>query len=203
MHQHTTATDHHGPTHPTAGQAGHQAAQTTPRQQNRPCITLATTGQPHIHKRRSQSRANQCRQQRNPDKPTACAYNDGERTQRAGHTPVAAQRTPHLTCRPRQDPDHNHSPYRAARTRTFARRTQLHTRRLHDSPRSDRTRQRRRQQSRPNNEQADHKAANTTMHQPNCCSNNDATIITPHASRPTPNQPGMQGSKQERRPTGC
>ena len=40
------------------------------------------------------------------------------------------------------------------------------------------------------------------MHQQNHCSGHDMTINRPHASRPTPNQPGMQGSKWERRPTG-
>ena len=69
-------------------------------------------------------------------------------------------------------------------------------------PTEPRTRQRRQQQKRPNDEQAEHKAANTTMHQPNRCSNNDTTINRPHLSRPTPNAPGMQGSKRERCPTG-
>ena len=36
----------------------------------------------------------------------------------------------------------------------------------------------------------------------NCCSNNDATINRRHASRLTPNQPGMQRFEWERRPTG-
>ena len=38
-----------------------------------------------------------------------------------------------------------------------------------------RLRQRRLQRDRPNGEQADHKAANTTMHQPNRCRNHDPT----------------------------
>ena len=53
-----------------------------------------------------------------------------------------------------------------------------------------------------NTEQADHEAANTTVHQQNHGSGHDMTKNRPHANRPTPNQPGMQGSKQERRPTG-
>ena len=64
------------------------------------------------------------------------------------------------------------------------------------------TRQRRQQQKGPNDEVADHQAANRTKHRPNRCGNNDTTMNRPHASRPTPNQPGMQGSKRERRPTG-
>ena len=38
-----------------------------------------------------------------------------------------------------------------------------------------------------NTEQADHEAANTTVHQQNDCSGHDMTINRPHASRPTPN----------------
>ena len=70
------------------------------------------------------------------------------------------------------------------------------------STRQPRTRQRRQQQKKPNDEQADHKAADTPKHQPNSCGNNDATINRRHASRPTSNQPDMQGSIRERRPTG-
>ena len=62
--------------------------------------------------------------------------------------------------------------------------------------------QRRLHRDRPNGEQGDRKAANTTMHQPNSCRDNDPTINRPHASRPTSNQPGMQGWNQERRPMG-
>ena len=40
------------------------------------------------------------------------------------------------------------------------------------------------------------------MHQPNICRNHDPSKKIPHAYRPTPNPPGMQGSKQEPRPTG-
>ena len=69
-----------------------------------------------------------------PHNPTACGYDDGEPKQRAGHTPVAAQQTPHPTCRPRQDLDHKNSPEQAARRQAFTRRTKLRTRRLHDRP---------------------------------------------------------------------
>ena len=68
------------------------------------------------------------------DKPTACGYDDGEPTQRAGHTPSPAQRNPLPTCRLRQDLDHNDSPQQAERTRAFTRSTQPCTRRLNDSP---------------------------------------------------------------------
>ena len=70
------------------------------------------------------------------------------------------------------------------------------------STQQPRTRECRQQQKIVNKEQADHKAANTHKHQPNCCGNNDATINRPHASQPTSNQPGMQGSIREWRPTG-
>ena len=56
------------------------------------------------------------------------------------------------------------------------------------STRQTRTRQRQQQHQRPYGEQADHKAANATMHQPNHCRNNVPTISRPHASRPTLNQ---------------
>ena len=58
------------------------------------------------------------------------------------------------------------------------------------------------QRDRPHEEPAGCKAANTTMYQQNCCRENDPTINRPHASRPTPNQPDMQGFKRGRRPTG-
>ena len=53
-----------------------------------------------------------------------------------------------------------------------------------------------------NAEQANHEVANTTTHQQDYCSGHDVTINKRHASRPTPNCPGMHCSKQERRPTG-
>ena len=58
------------------------------------------------------------------------------------------------------------------------------------------------QRNRPHDAQGDHKTANTTMYQPNYCRKNDPIINRPHAGRPTPNQPGMQGSRRERRPMG-
>ena len=65
-----------------------------------------------------------------------------------------------------------------------------------------RPRKRPQQRQGTNAKQANHEAANTTVHQQNHCSGHDMTINRPHASRPTLNQPGMQGSKQEWRPTG-
>ena len=50
--------------------------------------------------------------------------------------------------------------------------------------------------------QADHEAAETTAHQPHRSCSRHLTVNRPHASRPTPNQPGVHGSKRERRPTG-
>ena len=38
------------------------------------------------------------------------------------------------------------------------------------------------QHNRPHDAQADHKAADTTGHQPNCCRKNDPTVNRPHAS---------------------
>ena len=50
--------------------------------------------------------------------------------------------------------------------------------------------------------QADHEAAKTTAHQPHRSCSRDLTINRPHASRRTPNHPGVHGSQRERRPTG-
>ena len=51
-------------------------------------------------------------------------------------------------------------------------------------------------------DQADHEAAKTTAHQPHRSCSRDLTVNRPDASRPTPNQPGVHGSKRKRRPTG-
>ena len=62
-----------------------------------------------------------------------------------------------------------------------------------------RLRKRRLQREGTNGEQADCEAANTTL--PQGCRNNDQTVNRPHASQPTSNQAGMQGSKRGQRPT--
>ena len=49
---------------------------------------------------------------------------------------------------------------------------------------------------------ADHEAATTTAHQQHHSCSHHLTVNRPHASRPTPNQPGVHGSKRKRRPTG-
>ena len=53
-----------------------------------------------------------------------------------------------------------------------------------------------------NANQANDRVAKTTAHQPHRSCSRDLTINRPHASLPTLNQPGMRGSKQERRQTG-
>ena len=50
--------------------------------------------------------------------------------------------------------------------------------------------------------QADHEAAKTTAHQPHRSCSHNLTVNRPHASQPTPNLPGVHGSKRKRRPTG-
>ena len=50
--------------------------------------------------------------------------------------------------------------------------------------------------------QADHEAAKTTTHKPHCSCSRKLTVNRPHASRPTSNQQGVHGSKQEQRPAG-
>ena len=60
----------------------------------------------------------------------------------------------------------------------------------------------RQQRDRTHANRADHEAAKTTAHQPHRSCSRDLTVNRPHASRPTPNQPGVHGSKRERCPTG-
>ena len=85
------------------------------------------------------------------------------------------------------------------RTRAFARRTKLSTRGLHDSPGRDSA-------GSSGTEPAKKKPTIRRLTQP--CTNQTAAETTinninrPHASRPTWNQPDMQGVKQERRATG-
>ena len=50
--------------------------------------------------------------------------------------------------------------------------------------------------------QADDEAAKTTANQQHRSCSRHLTVNRPHASRPTPNQPGVHGSKRERRPKG-
>ena len=50
--------------------------------------------------------------------------------------------------------------------------------------------------------QANHEAAKTTVHQPHRGCSRDLTVNRPHASRSTPNQPGVHGLQREQRPTG-
>ena len=60
----------------------------------------------------------------------------------------------------------------------------------------------RQQRDETHTNQADHRAAKTTTHQPDRSCSRDLTVNRPHARRPTPNQPGMHGSQRERRPIG-
>ena len=60
----------------------------------------------------------------------------------------------------------------------------------------------RQQRDGANATQADHDAAKTTAHQPHRSCSRPLTVNRRHASRPTPNQPGVHGSRRERRPTG-
>ena len=111
---------HHGPPHPTAGQVDHWAATMTANQtkrwQQHNSLTLghaATLLSTTKHARRetndvgdslqrpdaaSQARPGHCT---TADEPTTGSHDDGEPTQRAGHTQVATQ-PPHRTGRPPQ-----------------------------------------------------------------------------------------------------
>ena len=105
-----------------------------------------------------------------------------------GHAP--AQHQP----RPSKQHSPNRNPTRARPTNTETSKTTKRTTSNRASARSS--------AKGTNAKQADHEAANTTVHQQNHCSSHDMTKNGPHAGRPTPNQPGMQGSKRERHPTG-
>ena len=60
----------------------------------------------------------------------------------------------------------------------------------------------RQQRNETHADQADHEAAKTTAHRRHRGCSRDLSVNIPHASRPTPNQPGVHGSKRERRPSG-
>ena len=60
----------------------------------------------------------------------------------------------------------------------------------------------RQQSDRTHANEADHEAAKITAHQRRRSCSRDLTVNRPHASQPTPNQPGVHGSKRERRSTG-
>ena len=60
----------------------------------------------------------------------------------------------------------------------------------------------RQQRDKMHGDQADHEAAKTTAHQPHRSCRRHLTVDRPHASGPTPNGPGVNGSKRERRPSG-
>ena len=47
-----------------------------------------------------------------------------------------------------------------------------------------------------------HEVTRTTAHQPHRSCSRDLTLNRPHASRPTPNRPGVHGSQRELRQTG-
>ena len=60
----------------------------------------------------------------------------------------------------------------------------------------------RQQRDQTHADQADHEATKTTAHRPQRSCSRHLTVNRPHASRPTPNQLGVHGSKRERRPSG-
>ena len=166
-----------------------------PQEQDRPCITLATTGQPKDDESTARQNASNSA---TPDKPTACGWDDGEPKERAGHVPVRAQQTPHPTCRPRQEPDNNNLPQQAAHTGASARRNQLGTCRLHNSSGRMST-------GRSGKDLATNKPTIRRLTQP-WTKQTAAKQVPDHkqttGSRPTPNQPSMQELTREWRPVG-
>ena len=147
-----------------------QGGAATPRQQNRPSITLATTQQPHIRTGRAKSQPNQKGQQR--DRRQA----DRVRLRRRRTNTKRRAHPGRSTMTPASDVPAMARPRPQRLTKTGCAHAGLHTEdpTSHtSSTRQPRTRQCRQQQKRPNDKQADHTAANTTMHQPNCCGNNN------------------------------
>ena len=164
---------------------------------------LARTQQPHTQtrqKRTSHDKTHPKGNQQRTRRPTAAPrgrpdpYGPPHNPRQADHRQLPGRRT-HTTRRARRGCNS------MTATSDGPAATHLRTNR-EDNKDNIWLRQRGVQRDRPRYEQADRRAAITTMYQPNCCRENDPTINRPHASRPTPNQPGMQGSKRERRPTG-
>ena len=188
---------HHGPTHPTAGQANHWAAKTTAyqtkcwQQHNDPLLGHATTEvttTPHIRQENevgdSLQWPNAARRAHTghlvtPDEPATGGHDNGAPTPRAGHAPVVTQ-PPHPTGRPPQTREQTEKTTKTTSGYTGAGCSAAHP--------------------------TTHKPTIRRLTQPGTeqtgCRKNDPTVNRPHASRQTPNQPGMQGSKREGRPMG-
>ena len=168
----------------TATQAKHHPAKTTAHQHNAPGTPRPQHNKPHAR----QAALNKTR--------TTTTQRNRLRTRWPSHG----------------EPNSEYGVYTAAndnRQRNTTRRTKAdpgttnqHRNRRDNHTNNIRPRKRPLQRKGTNAQQADHEAAKTTVHQQNRCSSHDLTINRPRASWPTPNQPGMHGSKRERGPTG-
>ena len=166
---------------PEPNDARQQAAQTTTTQSRH--HPARTTAHQHIAPGTPQSRHNERH-------PQQAALN---KTQ-----PTTTQRNQLRTRGPSHGaPNSKHGVYRAPddigqrnttrRTKADPGTTNQH-RNKHDNYMNNiRPRKRPLQRQGTNAEQADHEAANTTVHQQNHCSSHDMTINRPHVSLPTPN----------------
>ena len=176
---------------------------TTANRQNQPNIMLATTQQPHTRTRHNWTSHDKTRPTGNKSRrgrPTATKrcrpgpYRPPHKPGQADHWQPRRRRT--NTTR-RAPPRRNAMSATSDRPATANLRTNRE-----DNKDNVRLHRHGLQRNRTHDAQADHEAANITAYQPTCCRKNDPTRNRQHAGRPTANQPGMQGSKRERRPMG-
>ena len=163
---------------------------------NRPEASRPTPNRPGVQGSKREQHPMGWQQHAAPSPPATIPTNAPQHRDSSIRQPTNQPKQPTSNPRPQS---HNASPLWAANTGTFARRSPLRAHRLRDGlGRNSASRSRKK----PNDDQADQKAAETPRHQRNGCGNNGRTTNRPHTSRPTSNQPDMQGSIRERRPAG-
>ena len=169
--------DRHGPTHPTAGQAGHWAAQTMAYQPQ-------YCQQHNNHTRRCPETRHNAKQ--HPGRETSDVWT----TTATKHGQPGPYGPPHNTDGPttgKPTPANQHHAPGTPRSQHIHRTGQAGRR----NPQNKRGRQQKQRRVHPCRL---HNRLQTKLLQ-----NNDPTLNRPHASRPTPNRPGMQELKRERR----
>ena len=178
-----------------AGQANHRAAKTTAHQPHRSCsrnltihrphASLSTLNQPGVHGSKREQHQTGGQHHGAPQPPTTMPTDTTEHCNSTSTQPADQHKHTTLRCnRTTQDATNWRRRERTGYTNTI--RLCKH-RQQHDGTSANQTH---------------HEAAKTTAQRPQHSCSRDLTINTPHASRPTPNQPGLQGSKRERHQTG-
>ena len=152
---------------------------------NRPHARRPTPNWPDVHGPVRERRPTGCRHHGEPRPPTTMTTNTAEHrnSTTADGANQCSQTAIHYTCT-NQD---------ATNQRRHERAGYMGRIRREDH---------RQQRDGTHTNRADHEAAMTTAHQPHRSCSRHMTVNRPHASRQTPNQPGVQGPKRERRPTG-